>query len=144
MGDLSKFNYMYCIDQLTTWANYSWNGVRCKIKSLYVLWCTKGIKCMIMNLSLELLEINDYIVGLYSLSQKSVCNMKSHTGSWNYNYFSTEVLRRLTQSGADPGFSFRKGGGPQKIICANAHYEREIRSPFRQGSMQGPGSSRVF
>ena len=26
------------------------------------------------------------------------------------------------------------GGGGQKIICANAHYEREIRSPFRQGS----------
>ena len=26
------------------------------------------------------------------------------------------------------------GGGAQKIICANAHYEREIRSPFWQGS----------
>ena len=25
-------------------------------------------------------------------------------------------------------------GGAQKIICANAHYEREIRNPFRQGS----------
>ena len=25
-------------------------------------------------------------------------------------------------------------GGAQKIICANAHHEREIRSPFRQGS----------
>ena len=37
------------------------------------------------------------------------------------------------------------GGGAQKIICANAHYEREIRSSFRQGSRaKGPGSSRGF
>ena len=36
-------------------------------------------------------------------------------------------------SGADPGFSL--GGGGQKIMCANAaHYEREARSPFWQGS----------
>ena len=39
----------------------------------------------------------------------------------------------LWYTGADPGFSFR-GGGAQKITCANAHYEREIRSPFRQRS----------
>ena len=46
-----------------------------------------------------------------------------------------KTLRACVMSviGADPGFSFR-GGGAQKIICANAHYEREIRSPFRQGS----------
>ena len=25
-------------------------------------------------------------------------------------------------------------GGAQKIICANAYYERKLRSPFRQGS----------
>ena len=41
----------------------------------------------------------------------------------------------LPISGADPGFSFRGGGGgAQKIMCPHAHYEREIRSPFRQGS----------
>ena len=34
-------------------------------------------------------------------------------------------------SGADPGFSLG-GGGAQKIMCAQAHYEGE--SPFRQGS----------
>ena len=39
-----------------------------------------------------------------------------------------------TISGTDPEFSLGGGGGAQKIICANAHYEREIRSPFRQGS----------
>ena len=33
---------------------------------------------------------------------------------------------------ADPGFSW--GGGVQKIMCANAHYEHKTRSPFRQGS----------
>ena len=38
-------------------------------------------------------------------------------------------------AGADPGFSFREGGGGAKdYIYANAHYKREIRSPFRQGS----------
>ena len=54
------------------------------------------------------------------------------------------LLPAVQSSGADPGFSFR---GAQKIICANAHYEREIRSPFRQGSRaryKGPGSSRQW
>ena len=38
---------------------------------------------------------------------------------------------RSELTGADPGFSLWGGGGggrAQKIICANAHYEREIRS----------------
>ena len=29
---------------------------------------------------------------------------------------------------------FMGGGGVQKIMCANAHYEHKTRSPFRQGS----------
>ena len=29
------------------------------------------------------------------------------------------------------------GGGAQKMVCANAHYEHETQSPFWQGS-QGP------
>ena len=39
-------------------------------------------------------------------------------------------------AGADPGFSFGGWGegGAQKIMCAHAHYERETRSSFRQGS----------
>ena len=31
------------------------------------------------------------------------------------------------------------GGGAQMITCADAHYEREIRSPFRQGSREALG-----
>ena len=40
--------------------------------------------------------------------------------------------------GADPEFSWRGGGGGgarKRLLCANAHNEREIRSPFRQGSI---------
>ena len=40
-------------------------------------------------------------------------------------------------AGADPGFSFGGGGGgggAQKIMCPHSHYERETRSPYRQGS----------
>ena len=53
-------------------------------------------------------------------------------------------MSRRRVPGADPGFSFRGGGGAQKIMWAQAHYERENRSPFRQGSracmLKGPGS----
>ena len=41
-------------------------------------------------------------------------------------------------------FHLGGGGGGQKIMWAQAHYERENRSPFRQGSracmLKGPGS----
>ena len=33
-----------------------------------------------------------------------------------------------TYTGADPGFSFRGGGGRKKIMCGHAHREREARS----------------
>ena len=41
---------------------------------------------------------------------------------------------RIDRGGSRPRIFMGGGGGAQKITCANAHYEREIRSPFRQGS----------
>ena len=39
----------------------------------------------------------------------------------------------LPTTGADPEWG--GGGGRKRLLCANAHNEREIRSPFRQGSI---------
>ena len=40
----------------------------------------------------------------------------------------------VTCQGRIQDFHLGGGGGGRKRLCANAHYEREIRSPFRQGS----------
>ena len=56
--------------------------------------------------------------------------------------------RRLyAKAGADPGFSLGGGGGggggAQKILWAQAHYERGTKLTFGMGPLKGPGSSRV-
>ena len=49
-------------------------------------------------------------------------------------------------AGADPGFSFRGGGGGRKRLCARTHItsaEPSSLSAGVQGPLKGPGSSRV-
>ena len=59
--------------------------------------------------------------------------------SWLKHFLSHEGT-----AGADPGFSFKRGGGGgvQYILTRNAHHEREVSNRLRPG--KGPGSSRVL
>ena len=49
------------------------------------------------------------------------------------------------ESGADPGFSLRRGGGGRKRLCARKRTSVEPNSLSAgvQGPLKGPGSSRV-
>ena len=47
-------------------------------------------------------------------------------------------LAMPTSPGADPGFSFKGGGGAQKIMCLHAYYERGTELTFGKGPGLGP------